>query len=120
MPTWFQPSVYNPSNYFIIHFIIDFIMKTTNTYIMEIAIDLDDILNAVYSQSAWHCAHNKQLYRLTSDNSTMLSLKIKEAFDNIYTQNMAYVSFANFNPNLDHANVRFTFRFGHPFHEALP
>jgi hypothetical protein len=95
-------------------------METQNTFTMEISVNLDDVLQHIYAQSAWHCAHNKQLYRLTSDNSTMLSLKVKEAFDNIYTQNMAYVSFANFNPNISAANIRFSFTFSHPYHEALP
>ena len=95
-------------------------METQNTFTMEISVNLDDVLDSIYAQSAWHCAHNKQIYRLTPDNSTLLSLKVKEAYDNIYTQNMAYVSFANFNPNLNAANVRFNFIFRHPYHEAMP
>lgn len=95
-------------------------METQNTFTMEISVNLDDVLESIYAQSAWHCAHNEQLYRLTSDNRTMLSLKVKEAYDNIYTQNMAYVSFANFNRNLSAANVRFNFTFSHPYHEAMP
>jgi hypothetical protein len=64
-------------------------METQNTFTMEISVDLDDVLQHIYAQSAWHCAHNKQLYRLTSDNSTMLSLKVKEAFRALFTTETA-------------------------------
>ncbi|MBQ3959596.1 MAG: hypothetical protein II592_01945 [Muribaculaceae bacterium] len=95
-------------------------MKTHNTYLLEVSIDLDSVLNAVYAQSAWHHAHKPELHRLTSDNARLVTMRVREAFDQIYTQNMAYVGFANFNPNIDQANVRFTFRFNHPYHEAMP
>lgn len=95
-------------------------METQNIYSLEVVIDLDDVLESIYAQSAWHCAHNKHLYRLTPDNSRLLTLKVKEAYDDLTTKAAAYIAFANFNPNIEHANIRLTFCFRHPYAESLP
>ena len=56
---------------------------------VTINIDFDDILNYVYAQSAWHCAHNEKQRIITPDNSRMLLLKLKEGYANLRSRAMA-------------------------------
>jgi hypothetical protein len=94
--------------------------QNNNIYTLEVSIDLDDVINSICAQSAWHCVHNPKLYRITPDNRRLITLKVKEAYDLLTAKAMGYISFANFNPNIEHANIRLTFSFRHPFDEALP
>lgn len=91
-----------------------------NTFTLDVSINLNDVINSICAQSAWHCAHNEKLYRLSPDNSRLLTLKVKEAYDELTAKAMAYITFANFNPNLEQGNIRLTFCFRHPYADELP
>ena len=90
---------------------------------ITIYIDFDEVLNYVYAQSAWHAAYNEGMRALTPDNRRMLLLKLKEGYADIRQRVMGYLSFDNYNPNIESRNIMMTFGFRHQqpssFDEAL-
>jgi len=84
-----------------------------DNHTVTINIDFDDILNYVYAQSAWHCAHNEKQRIITPDNSRMLLLKLKEGYANLRSRAMGYLESDNYNPNIDSCNITMTFAFRH-------
>ncbi len=78
---------------------------------LTIHIDFDEILNYVYAQSAWHGAHNENVRILTPDNRNMLLIKLKEGYADLKQRVMGYLSFDNYNPNIDSRNIIMTFAF---------
>ena len=80
---------------------------------VTINIDFDEILNYVYAQSAWHCAHNEKERLLTSDNRNMLLLKLKEGYADLRSRVLGYLEFDNYNPNIDSRNIIMKFAFKH-------
>ena len=76
---------------------------------ITIYIDFDEVLNYVYAQSAWH--------------ANMLLLKLKEGYADIRQRVMGYLTFDNYNPNIESRNIMMTFEFRHKqpssFGEAL-
>ncbi len=78
---------------------------------LTIHIDFDEILNYVYAQSAWHGAHNEDVRILTPDNRNMLLIKLKEGYADLKQRVMGYLSFDNYNPNIDSRNIIMTFAF---------
>lgn len=93
---------------------------THTTYVIEIAIDKADILEAIYAASAWHCMVYKQAHRLTPDQERLCMMKVKEGYDDLYSRVMGYTNLANFNPNVESGNVRFAFAFSHPVGMTVP
>ena len=94
-------------------------MKHT-TYVIEIVVDNADILEAIYSASAWHCLVYKQAPRLTPDQERLCMMRVKEGYDDLYCRVLGYTSLANFNPNAESGNVRFAFVFSHPCGPTVP
>ncbi len=80
---------------------------------ITIYIDFDEVLNYVYAQSAWHAAYNEGMRVLTPDNRRMLLLKLKEGYADIRQRVMGYLTFDNYNPNIDSRNIMMTFEFRH-------
>ena len=80
---------------------------------ITIHIDFDEVLNYVYAQSAWHAAYNKGVRVLTADNRRMLLLKLKEGYADMRQRVMGYLTFDNYNPNIDSSNITMTFLFRH-------
>lgn len=78
---------------------------------VTIYIDFDEILNHVYSQSAWHGAHNENVRILTPDNRNMLLLKLKEGYSDLRQRALGYLEFDNYNPNIDSRNIIMRFAF---------
>ena len=82
-----------------------------NSVTLTIKVDKDDILQLIYAASSWHCVSDKSARRVTADNERLCLMKMKEGYDDLHSRVMGYTVFANFNPNLDRANVAFTFKF---------
>lgn len=80
---------------------------------ITIYIDFDEVLNYVYAQSAWHAAYDKNVRLLTSDSRNMLLLKLKEGYADLRQRVMGYLTFDNYNPNIDSRNIMMTFQFKH-------
>ena len=91
--------------------------------VITINIDFDEILDYVYAQSAWHAAYNDGMRVLTPDNRRMLLLKLKEGYADIRQRVLGYLTFDNYNPNIESCNITMTFEFRHQqaasFDEAL-
>ncbi len=87
---------------------------------LEITIDKSDILDIIYSHSAWHHVAHRDARVLTADQERLCMMKVKEGYDDLYSRVMGYTTSANFNPNLERGNVRLTFAFQHPCSPQLP
>lgn len=84
-----------------------------NKHNITITIDIDDILNYVYAQSAWYNAHKPGARVLTADNRNMLLIKLREGYADLRQRVMGYLYFDNYNPNTTSANITMTFTFKH-------
>ena len=80
---------------------------------VTITIDFDEILDMVYAQSAWHAAYDKTVRVLTPDNRNMLLLKLKEGYADLRQRVLGYLTFDNYNPNIQTQNITMTFGFRH-------
>lgn len=87
---------------------------------LVVNIDKEQILNIIYAESAWHCIIHPEAKRLTPDLQRLCMTRVKEGFDDLRCRNMAYISFSNFNANLEDKNVTIEFRFFNPYPESLP
>ena len=83
------------------------------THTVTIHIDFDEVLNYVYAQSAWQAAYNEKLRILTPDNQNMLLLKLKEGYADLRQRVLGYLTFDNYNPNIESRNITMTFAFKH-------
>lgn len=83
------------------------------THTITIYIDFDEVLNCVYAQSAWQAAYNEKVRVLTADNRNMLLLELKEGYADLRQRVMGYLSFDNYNPNIESRNIMMTFKFKH-------
>ena len=84
-------------------------------HLMNIKINNDDILQYIYSYSAYHAAHNsdatKPLSILTPDNEKMLNIRIEEAFNMVVNRLGGYINTANYNSTNAIKNIAITFQF---------
>ncbi len=90
------------------------------THTLKINIDKEQILNIIYAESAWHCITHPEAKRLTPDLERLCMMRVKEGFEDLRSRFMAYISFSNFNINLDSKNVTIEFLFFNPYPESLP
>lgn len=82
-------------------------------HLVSVYIDFDQVLNYVYAQSAWHASYDKSVRLLTDDNRNMLLLKLKEGYADLRQRVLGYLTFDNYNPNIDSRNIMMTFGFKH-------
>lgn len=83
---------------------------------ITIKINLDTILNRVYSESAWRSAYRTDAYTLTPDNERMIALKVGQGLNELLARMAGYVAAWNYNPNIEQDNVSITLQCG----EAQP
>ncbi len=93
--------------------------NTQQKHLMELAIDLNDIFELIYAESAWISAHNDKMYRLTTDNEAMLRMKVSEGYALLLPHLQPYLTWANFNPNISSRNLTLTLQFIHEPPESL-
>ena len=86
---------------------------------VTINIDFDEILNYIYSQSAWHDAHNSKVRILTPDNRVMLLMRLKEGYASLKSRVLGYLAFDNYNPNIESRNITMTFELNNPAQAGL-
>ena len=70
-----------------------------NRYALKIYVTLDSILDAVTAESAWRCALNPDEFCLTPDQEPLISVKVKEAFNDLCSTISAYLELHSFNRN---------------------
>lgn len=80
----------------------------------QITINLDDILNRIYAESAWHTAYRKGAYTLTPDNAAMLEMRIADGLSDLRSRMAGYVKFWNYNPNIPDGNITIELKFEKP------
>ena len=71
----------------------------------KITIDLDEVLNRIYAESARHAIAEPDVLVLTSDQSRLLEQYIETAFRELHVRMGGYVVLASFNPNADSGNI---------------
>lgn len=72
---------------------------------MIITIDLDNILDRIYAESAWHAAYQPEVKLLTPDNARMLEMRIEDGLADLHSRISGYVSSWNYNPYIDNGNI---------------
>ncbi len=93
--------------------------NTPQKHLMEIAIDLNEIFEHIYAESAWISAHNDELYTLTPDNEPLLRMKVSEGYALLLPRLQPYATWANFNPNIESRNLTLTLQFTRTITETL-
>ena len=74
----------------------------------EIKLDLENLLESIMFQSAWKATHSENCLFITSDNDAMMIKFIRQGFDNFTGHAGGYITATNFNPNIEHDNIRVT------------
>ena len=72
---------------------------------VRINIDLDEILNRIYAESARRAVGETDAFVLTADQSRLLEQYISEGFNELCVRMGGYVSLSSFNPNSDDNNI---------------
>ena len=81
---------------------------------LMITINKEQILDIIYSESAWYCLLHPQAKCITPDWQRLTMMRVKEGFEEFRAQFQGYIYFSNFNPNVDAGNVSVEFRFFYP------
>lgn len=77
-------------------------MKKKN---INIVVDLDDVLQCVYAESARRGLAAPEVYVLTEDNESLLVQYVKSGLDDVRTHMAGYVRLCSFNPNVNEHNI---------------
>lgn len=77
-------------------------MKKKN---INITINLEDIFQSVYIESARHAMAAPQTYILTEDNAALLTKYVEDGMTDVRTRMAGYVTLCSFNPNVDERNI---------------
>lgn len=93
---------------------------TAGRHLLDVSINFDQIFNRIYAESGWYGAHNPNVQVLTPDQRGMFTLKIKAAYNDLFSLIAGYIVAWNFNPNIEDHNITFTFGLKNTFDDALP
>ena len=74
-------------------------------YRFEIAIDLDEIQQAVYTEGVWHPAENATAWGVNPSNEPILDRRVREGLDDLLSRMSGYLLQQNINFNLDKGNI---------------
>ena len=77
-------------------------------YRIEIAIDLDEIQQAIYTEGTWHPAENATAWGVNSNNEPIIDRRVREGLDDLLARISGYVESKNINFNLDSQNIMLT------------
>ena len=78
---------------------------------MKITIDLTEILDHIYAESAWHAAYDEKIRLLTPDNERMLEMRIEDGLYDLRPRLAGYITQWNYNPHLESGNISMTLQF---------
>ena len=81
---------------------------------MTLKINLQQIYERIYAESAWRAAHRNDVYTLTPDNEKMLQVKVKSGFDDLVSRIAGYLTSSSFNPSLQRDNIQLEFNLDLP------
>ena len=77
-------------------------------YRIEIAIDLDDIQQAIYTEGNWHPAENATAWGVNSSNEPIVDRRVREGLDDLLARISGYVLSQNINFNIESQNILLT------------
>lgn len=80
---------------------------------MKLTIDLDEILDRIYAESAWHAAYDRDIPTLTPDNARMLEMRVEDGLNELRTRLAGYLTQWNYNPHIDKQNITLTLKTKH-------
>ena len=86
---------------------------------ININADLDDVLDRVFAESARRAIAAPEVYRLTADNSRLLTQYVESALHDLRTRMGGYVTLWSFNPNSETRNVVIHLKLVHPASAGL-
>ena len=78
-------------------------------YRIEIAIDLDEIQQAIYTEGTWHPAENATAWGVNPSNEPIIDRRVREGLDDLLTRMSGYIERQNINFNLESQNIMLTF-----------
>ncbi len=77
-------------------------------YRIEIAIDLDEIQQAIYTEGAWHPAENATAWGVNSSNEPIVDRRVREGLDDLLARIGGYIVAKNINFNIESQNILLT------------
>ena len=77
-------------------------------YRIEIAIDLDDIQQAIYTEGSWHPAENATAWGVNSSNEPIVDRRVREGLDDLLARISGYIVSQNINFNIESQNILLT------------
>ncbi len=77
-------------------------------YRIEIAINLDEIQQAIYTEGTWHPAENATAWGVNSSNEPIVDRRVREGLDDLLSRMSGYIESKNINFNLESHNILLT------------
>ena len=77
-------------------------------YRIEIAINLDEIQQAIYTEGTWHPADNATAWGVNSSNEPIVDRRVREGLDDLLARISGYIESKNINFNLESQNIMLT------------
>ncbi len=77
-------------------------------YRIEIAIDLDEIQQAIYTEGTWHPAENATAWGVNSSNEPIVDRRVREGLDDLLARIGGYIVAKNINFNIESQNILLT------------
>ena len=82
-------------------------------YRIEIAIDLDDIQQAIYTEGTWHPADNATAWGVNPSNEPIVDRRVREGLDDLLSRISGYIVNKNINFNIESQNIMLTLAVEH-------
>lgn len=77
-------------------------------YRIEIAIDLDEIQQAIYTEGTWHPADNATAWGVSHSNEPIVDRRVREGLDDLLSRISGYIVGKNINFNIESQNILLT------------
>lgn len=77
-------------------------------YRIEIAIDLDEIQQAIYTEGTWHPADNATAWGVSHSNEPIVDRRVHEGLDDLLSRISGYIVGKNINFNIESQNILLT------------
>ena len=74
-------------------------------YRIEIAIDLDEIQQAIYTEGTWHPADNATAWGVNPSNEPIVDRRVREGLDDLLARMGGYIVSQNINFNIESQNI---------------
>ena len=82
-------------------------------YRIEIAIDLDEIQQAIYTEGTWHPAENATAWGVNHSNEPIIDRRVREGLDDLLARISGYIVSQNINFNIENQNIMLTLEVEH-------